>query len=365
MKVALLLNIIAPYRVPVYERIAREFDLRIIITGMEDNRMAWETAFEEPVKDLIHKARGFTIRKKVQSGNGVYDFRYLHIPLGGMAELKRFNPDAIISSEMGLRTLIALMYGKLNKKPVWIWWGGSLHTEKKIGFLRKLIRKLVCRVSDHWISYGESSTKYLLNLGVERNSILQIQNSIDEFIYLKSSKPLYNPEIKPALLYVGQLIDRKGIPQLINTVAALQEEGLSFSLYLVGDGPERAKYEQQASSLNVQHIYFLGNKAPRDLPSVYKSMDCFVLPTLEDVWGLVLNEAIWSKLPVVASCYAGATEEIIPEKYRFDPLDKLEFQSAIRKAVRGNVHPIDTEKLLTTEEVASKIINRINKEFMI
>ena len=116
--------------------------------------------------------------RKVTGADGVCDVSYLHFNLGLLWELPRFRPDVLISNELGLRTVIALCYSALAGVPLWIWWGGTLHSERNIDVGRRVLRKVLRRAVRRWISYGETSTEYLESLRVPRGNILQIQNCV-------------------------------------------------------------------------------------------------------------------------------------------------------------------------------------------
>ncbi len=58
------------------------------------------------------------------------DFRYTHINPGFIWDLICLHPDAVISTEMGFRSICALIYGFVFRRQVWIWWGGTQHTER-------------------------------------------------------------------------------------------------------------------------------------------------------------------------------------------------------------------------------------------
>ena len=61
------------------------------------------------------------------------------------------------------------------------------------------------------------------------------------------------------------------------------------------------------------------------MPATYRSADVLIFPTLEDVWGLVANEAELCGLPVLCSKYAGCAKEIFTAESIFDPMDTSDF----------------------------------------
>lgn len=233
--------------------------------------------------------------------------------------------------------------------------GGTSHTERGRVTVKRLIRKFLARRVPRWISYGRTSTAYLTSLGVPRDRILQVQNCIDETHFSVEVQPLLELHPKPVILYVGQMVARKGVDRLIEAAASIQREGLQFSLLLVGDGPESERLKRYADELGLTHVYFLPTQPYEVMPSVYRSADCLVFPTLEDVWGLVVNEALWSGIPVACSIYAGCAEELVPERNRFDPINHQDFVRVMRMAVNRELVPPDTSRLLPSAVVAQMI----------
>ena len=361
IKIAVLTNIIAPYRICAYRELGKHFDTAVFISGSERNRRNWEKVQEKLGDIRLKRVWGFSLAIPRRGKEGLFDYWYLHINPGYLTELVRFSPDAVISNEMGFRSLMALMYAKMFRKPLWVWWGGTLHTERSIGPVKALWRRVFVRFVPRWISYGKTSTEYLLHLGIPREKILEIQNCVDETLFSKPTPPAFTFSPRPVLLYVGQLIERKGVDLLLESAARVQNKGHTFTLVLVGDGPEKERLERKALGLGLRHVHFLPSRRPEEMPAVYKSADALVFPTLEDVWGLVVNEALWSGIPVISSIYAGCTPEIVPPENRFDPLNPEDFDAALERAVKGELAPPDTSVLLTCEEVARMIAEDIQR----
>lgn len=361
-KVALLINIIGPYRLPVYTALAAAFDLTILTGGREANRTTWQGLEQQVSGARVRRSWGLTLPYPGRRGGRVFSPRYLHLTPGYLIDLLRIRPRAVISNEMGLRSIIALTYGALFRVPVWIWWGGTLHTEAGIGRSRQLTRAVFRRVVRHWISYGSSSTDYLLSLDIPRGRIVQIQNAVDERLFQAPHPATLDLAPRPALLVVGALIRRKGLEELLRAAAEVQRAGHRFSLTLVGDGPERPVLEALIAELGLQHVTLHGSVTPSAMAGIYRSADVLVFPTLEDVWGLVVNEALWSGLPVLCSRWAGCAGEIVPSANVFDPLDHTAFVSALTRAVTGDLAPADTTPMRSTEEVAGRIIDAIHAD---
>lgn len=358
-KLALMINIIAPARLALYAGLADHFDLQISHGGTESNRDSWRATDEKLPNARVQRARGWQISLPRKEKGKQFDRRYVHITPGYLAHLLEFRPDAIISNEMGLRTLIALAYGTIFRKPVFVWWGGTLHTERKPSRARRMLRALISRWASHWLSYGQTSTEYLLSLGIRRDRIVEIQNAVDERLFSTDTAPELDIQPRPVLLYAGQFIARKGVEQLITAASALQHEGHNFSLLLVGGGRDKQAIESQVKAAGLKDVHFLASQAPEKMPSIYRSADALVFPTLEDVWGLVANEALLCGIPVLCSKYAGCAPELFPTENIFDPENPLEFQYKLRRAVSGQLPQPDSSRLRTTPQLLADLIRAV------
>jgi len=361
MRVAILTNIVAPYRVSVYRGLSKRFEVSVFLSGSEGNRKSWDQVQEKLHDIRLKRVWGFSLAMPRRGRKGLFDYWYLHVNPGYLTELVRVAPDAVVSNEMGFRSLMALLYTKVFRKPLWVWWGGTLHTERSIGLVKSYWRKVFVHFVPRWISYGKTSTEYLLHLGIARERILEIQNCVGETLFSRPIPPAFAFSPRPVLLYVGQLIERKGVDLLLESAARVQNKGRTFTLVLVGDGPEKERLERKVLTLGLRHVRFLPPRKPEEMPAVYRSADALVFPTLEDVWGLVVNEALWSGIPVISSIYAGCTQEIVPPENRFDPLNPEDFDAALERAIKGELAPPDTSVLLVCEEVAKMIAEDIQR----
>ena len=162
------------------------------------------------------------------------------------------------------------------------------------------------------------------------------------------------------LLYVGQLIARKGVELLLNAAAAVQAQGREFFLLLVGSGPDKPILEQRVKDLELRNVSFQPSLPPDRMPSIYSAADVLVFPTLEDPWGLVVNEAMLSGLPVLCSKYAGCAEELLTADSIFDPRNSEEFASKLRQAVSGQLPKPDLSRLKTMSQVVDQLIRDLD-----
>ena len=357
-RVALLVNMVPPYRVPVYRALAEAFRLTLHREQTEDNRRGWDGYAEQVGAAEVHLARGLTVRRNLRrpGSAGVFENHYLHLTPGHLGALWRAAPDAVITNEMGIRTLVALFYGTLCRRPVWVCWEGTPHTQRLNGRLRRTVHAVVARWAHHWISFGNEPSAYLESLGVPRGRIVQVQNCVDDETFRRPVAPAFVLAPSPVVLHVGRLVGLKGVPHLLDAAAVLQREGRRFSLLLVGDGPEREALAAHVDALGLRDVHFVPDVSADVMPAIYRSADVLVMPTLHDVWGLVVNEALWAGVPVLASKYAGCATELLPSENVFDPADIPQLVGLLRRALDGTLAPADPTRMLTPRDVAGRVI---------
>ena len=352
-RLAILVNTMAPYRLPIYTALAESFETVVLHGGGEANR-SWKV----DVPPSLNTRRVWTIQIPInkQTGvTGVWDTQYVHLNLGLLWWLPRLRPHTILTNELGLRTLIAVLYGRVAWVPVWVQWEGTLHSERNVGGFKKLWRRWLASCIQRWISYGASSTEYLLSIGAQKSQVLQVQNCVPQENFLKQPSTAlgqwFHDAPKPVILSVGQLIARKGLKKLIEACGRLAACGHVFTLVLVGDGPERDQLTAHADAVGLKQFQMLPNQSQEALNGIYRAADVFILPTLEDVWGLVVSEALWAGLPVLCSKYAGCAE-VLPEENIFDPVSDASFDQALGRIFQGGVTAADSSLLLTWQEVS-------------
>ena len=142
---------------------------------------------------------------------------------------------------------------------------------------------------------------------------------------------------KPIFLFVGQLVPRKGLEFLIDACALLKKQGFeSFTLLVIGKGADSSALESLAKEQDLEDcIRWLGAIDYHQLGAYFEQSDVFVFPTLEDIWGMVVSEAMVFGKPVLCSKWAGAREVMIEGEngYIFDPYDTEQLAALMRRFI--------------------------------
>ena len=154
------------------------------------------------------------------------------------------------------------------------------------------------------------------------------QLSIDEKIKLKQQLHINNKGI--TYIYVGRLIELKGINYLLNAWEKHYNTNPNDTMLIIGDGPLLKTYLEKYNSKN--NIMFTGAIDYNNIYKYYAISDVFIIPTLEDNWSLVVPEAMACGLPIACSIYNGCYPELVQEGKNgtlFDPLKENTILNAL------------------------------------
>ena len=345
LKVALANNFITPYRVPLYTELARypDWDFLLFISVHMEFDRNWEVRTSHSFEFRKNFCLSYRQKAKHRNENEIQEDRHIHFPIGLLRDLFQFRPDVVITVEMGARSLLAAAYAWMTGTPLVLWHYGTPHSERDIGRARQLLRKILAGFPNAYLGMGLETRQYLTSLGIRSDLIFDAPNAVDMAPYQVAPTEGELQETRTSLgiegrcfLYVGRLIHKKGVEQLL---AAWQDfrrgRAEPATLILVGDGRQKSEFMALAGKLELDDVVFTGFKKPEDLPAIYRAADVFIFPTLDDVWGLVVNEALASGLPVLSSKYAGCTADLIVDGengWVIDPMDHHDFVRGLKTA---------------------------------
>lgn len=201
---------------------------------------------------------------------------------------------------------------------------------------KEKLKSLLIRTLFGWaVCGGNAHVRYLRTLGFLSNRIAGYYNVVGnrtlsdgvDSVRRTSAAANYNlPE--QYFLYVGRLAPEKNVHGLLRAWTAYRISGGTRPLVLVGDG-ELASSLKQAAKISGHHddIYFVGHKSSRELLPYFAFAGAFVLPSIREPWGLVVNEAMAAGLPVFVSSRCGCAETLVENGrngYVFDPTCEAE-----------------------------------------
>lgn len=299
MKILFVSNIPSPYRVAFFNELGKHCDLTVAFEGQmaSDRDEAW---FTESV---------FRFKPVYMKGKQVNNEQFFCPEL--VSIIKKGFDTIILGGYSSPTAMLAIAYMKLRRIPFYIEVDGGVI--KKDSKPKYWLKKTLISAASGWISSGEHTTQYLLHYGAKaghvyhyhfsslRNAdILTNVVSAEEKASLRQKLNITTPKV---VLAIGQFIPRKGFDVLMRAATSVDS---AVGIYIVGGEPTE-EYLRLQEELTLYNVSFLGFKSKDELAKYYKAADLFVLPTREDIWGLVVNEAMAYGLPVITTnnCVAG------------------------------------------------------------
>ena len=310
---------------PVLAELAKVFPEMIAFTGHWTGYSPnYEGAFR--VRE-VGKFKFFVV-KKLSSG---YDRGIILPSLKIAPNLAHFKPNVIMTVAFSFWTFIAVLLKPLYKwKIVIVFDGVSPSMAGGKSKAHKLWRNIIVAFTDAFITNTQSGKDYLVEqLGINNYKVFSKPYEVpDPLIFF--GKHIKEPSPFPwahtgrqVFLSVGQLITRKGISFLLDACLLLKEKGYdSWNLVIVGDGPLRTHLQDYTRSIGLEDsVHWEGWVHNASLGSYFQSADVFVFPTLEDIWGVTVLEAMLFDKPILCSKEAGASELIKEGEngFIFDP----------------------------------------------
>ena len=313
MKLAVMTNILAPYRVPLFEAMARRVDdFTVFLMAKQEENRQWDIG---PVPFRTEVLNGFHLRPPSAEVS-------LHWNYGVVQALQRANPDIVMSGGFAPANIEAYLYCKLFGRAYVGWGEFTLRDNAQSSAIRRVLRRWMTRGSAASIASSTEAHEAFLHYGAARRSVLTSLMPIDVERFHQAARAFRTTQAyaelrqhfsTPIIVSVGRLTDRKGFRDLLSIYERVVAGQPEASLVLVGDGQDRPAYEAIARERGLGHVHFIGFVRQEILPRYLALADVFVFPTLSDTYGAVLAEAMAVELPVVSSIFAAATADLVQE----------------------------------------------------
>ena len=255
--------------------------------------------------------------------------RFFWAPPWVLRDIAKFRPAVIVTNGFTLLTAyLVLLKLTIGCRIIVLWQGISPETGGGPRSLRLLFRRLFARHVDLLISNTSEGAEYLLNaVQAARHKVVHRVFEVAEREALigaamQDGSSHYRSR-KPVFLFVGRLIRGKGVHKLLEACSLLIHKGVdNFSVVIVGEGKHGDEFRRFTNRSGLApHIQWAGPVGYKQLGAYYDSCDVFVLPSLEDTWGVVIMEAMTMGKPVLCSARAGVREMVAHgvNGFIFDP----------------------------------------------
>lgn len=230
----------------------------------------------------------------------------------------------------------------------------KLVSEYHISHIRTLTTKFILNRADAAVALSEPEVGTMRRLFGRYNAeTVPIPNGLPRDVFFYRERPA-RPAGAYKMLFVGQLIEQKGVDVLLKALRIAREShGNDVELSLVYQNPLlETHYKDLAADLGLKdHVHFLGFKSAFELAELYRQVDLFVLPTFAEALPSVVTEAMMSGLPVIASRVAGIPDQVGSHGMLVTPGDVAGLADAINRTlaalVAGDVQPREVSEYAT------------------
>lgn len=264
-------------------------------------------------------------------------------PLSVFRELLKFRPDALFASAFTVWTLLGLVCKAICRARVILLWDGVTEsTARRQSRVILTVRKVMARFVDAALCNSSEGVEYLRDVIKIPEARLRHQAfyvpDVAAMSLGEETRSTSRAKSHCTFLFVGKIIKGKGWRCLLKAASQLVQEGVeAFSVSVVGEGEEQDLLQAGIRSLALEEVVTVVGAIPYEqLGAHFEAADVFVLPTLEDTWGVVVSEAMAFGKAVLCSKYAGAKELVKGgvNGFVFDPHDVTELAGQMKRFIR-------------------------------
>jgi glycosyltransferase involved in cell wall biosynthesis len=318
------------YFAPLYAYINASEDIEITALYLSDFsvRGAEDRGFGQVVKWDIDLLSGYNYRfvgKAATNGQPGGFFSRMGIELWNIIREERF--DAVwLHGHNFAAYHVALAAAKSIGSPALM--RGETHLGLRVPVAKAALRRPLLnafyRFCDGFLAIGSANREFYRAMGVPEEKISVVPYTIDNERFTRSSdltaaerlctrQKLGISSDRPAVLYASKFMRRKHPDDLMRAAQKLTTEGLEFDLVMVGSGEMDAELKAMVVASGLKNIVFPGFINQQELPRVLGACDVFVLPSEDEPWGLIVNEAMCAGLPVVLASEIGCVPDLLRE----------------------------------------------------
>ena len=278
----------------------------------------------------------FVETTKIETG---YDRGFIAVSPSIIGHLLKFRPQIVFPQAFSLWTvLVVLLKPICGWKIAIIYDGSSPNTDFRDSSFRTFVRRILAKFADAFVSNSQAGKRYLVEaLNVPEAEVFTRTYLVPDAKTLL--KPLSEDQQslglkQPIFLYVGRITARKGIKTLLQACAILKKQGYSdYTLLIVGKGDQQDELEAFIKEQDFpEQVNWVGWVDYGSLGAYFQQADIFVFPTFEDVWGMVVPEAMVFGKPILCSNGAASCELVVEGEngYIFDPSNAQELSEKMR-----------------------------------
>jgi glycosyltransferase involved in cell wall biosynthesis len=255
--------------------------------------------------------------------------------------LDSIRPDVVCVSGWGLKVSLAAMLWAVARSVPIVMLSESNEFDDARSALKEFIKCRLVGLCSAGLAGGSPQADYLVKLGLPRDRVFVGYDVVDNRFFDEEARKIGDRRSEIGLpssyfFACARFGQKKNLPGLIRAYARYRQLAkpstldtrLStvFDLVIAGEGEERAEIERTIEECGVSnHVHLVGAKGYTELPSYYASAGVFIHASTTEQWGLVVNEAMASGLPVLVSNRCGCATDLVNEGvngWTFDPTNE-------------------------------------------
>jgi 1,2-diacylglycerol 3-alpha-glucosyltransferase len=339
-KTVILTEIIAPYRIPVFNAIAAMagVDLHVIFLAETDRTLRQWRVYADEIRFSYEVLPSWRWRAGTHS---------LLVNRGLLSALDAAAPQTVLCGGYNYPASWESLWWARRRNLRFVLWTESNERDKRSGRGSvEWLKRYFVSSCHAFVVPGKSSFAYLRTLGASDQLIFTAPNAVDNDFFATQAEKTRNSESEfrarlklpqRFILSVGRLVAEKGVFDLLEAYAKLESRVRSeVGLVFAGDGVSKKELEEQAKRITPGTVCFPGFAQREDLAGYYALAEFLVLPTHSDPWGLVVNEAMACGLPIIVSSVAGCVADLVEDGwngYVVPPRDMEKLSVAINSLV--------------------------------
>lgn len=289
-KVLYITNIEVPYRVRFFNELAKHCELTVLYEKctVEDRNETWAKS-----ATTLH--------------NRIFLRREGMLFTGICKELRREYDAIIVGCYNSPVQILAMLYMCLRRIPFILNLDGEPFLTNKT--VKTLLKKFFISAAETILVAGEKAAESVRQIVTNKQVIPYYFSSLDQNELQERRRKAIYCERNKTILVVAQYLSVKGLDIVLE--AAMKDQTLQYKFVGMGKRTEQFLQENSIPS-NVEIIPFLQKE---DLEREYHSCAMLVLPSRQECWGLVINEAASFGMPIVSTWGSGAAVEFLADEY--------------------------------------------------
>ncbi len=299
--IALITNTPPPYRVPIFNRLARwpGVDFHAVFCSSREPNRQWDLPAMRFERHWLRE-RFVTVRG-----------RYIHHNPDVVSLLNRLRPDVVVTDGFNPTHLYAFLVARLRRWPHVAMTDGSWDSERALSLAHRLVRRFVFRHSAAFIAASEGGQKLYRSYGVPAERCFYSWLAVDNDAFTPASA-----QQRPFdFIFCGRIEPAKD-PLFALAVArevALRMKRRTRMLFVGSGSLDAALMRAAGECADHVDVCFHGFATQQELPALYRSARLLLFPTHADVWGIVANEACAAGVPVLVTPQAGVAGELVAD----------------------------------------------------